>query len=119
MRRIVHDKRGEPAGCYIYYSRPRGIAWVLQILARPDASTAVLQDLLSHANEQGCIAVRGRTHPGLMNALLLETSFFFPHSSTIAHARDPKWLAAIKSGDAFATGLAAEVWTRLIGDEFD
>ena len=43
---------------------------------------------------------------------------FFHRSATIVRARDPELVSAIDAGDAFITGLAAEAWTRLIGDVF-
>ena len=54
-----------PIGCYLYYGRPRGIAWVLQILAQPKHTDAVVNNLLAHAGAHGCVAVRGRTQPSL------------------------------------------------------
>jgi hypothetical protein len=48
-RRIVYDKNQVPIGCYVYYWKPRGIAWVLQILARPESTHAVLASLLTRA----------------------------------------------------------------------
>ena len=117
-RRMVYGKNHVPLGCYVYYGRPRGIAWVLQILARPDCSDAVLDSLLTNALRDGSVAVRGRTHPRLMNALLRHGAMFFHRSSTVVHSADLELLQAIHSGDALLTGLAGEAWTRLIGDRF-
>jgi hypothetical protein len=115
---MVYGKDHVPIGCYVYYGRPRGIAWVLQILARPECTDAVLDSLLTTAFRNGSVAVRGRTHPRLMNALLHRGSMFFHRSSTIVHSADAELLHAIDSGDALLTGLAGEAWTRLIGDAF-
>ncbi len=117
-RRMVYGKNQEPIGCYVYYGRPRGIAWVLQILALPECIDAVLDSLLANAFRNGSVAVRGRSHPRLMNALLRRGSMFFHRSSTIVHSADAELLHAIHSGDALLTGLAGEAWTRLIGDRF-
>lgn len=119
FKRLVYGKGGKPLGCYIYYGRPRGIAWVLQILARPDSTAAVLGDLLRHAHDLGSVAVRGRAHPSMMNVLTRENAFFFSRSSTVVCSRNADLTGAINSGDALVTGLAAEAWIRLIGDEFD
>jgi len=105
-------------GCYVYYGGPHGIARVLQILARPECIDAVLDSLLTNAFRNGSVAVRGGTHPRLMNALLRHGSMFFHRSSTIVHSADAELLHAIDSGDALVTGLAGEAWTRLIGDRF-
>lgn len=118
FRRMVYGRNGEPAGCYLYYGRPGGIAWVLQILSRPEAVGAVVADLLGHAEQQGCVAVRGRTQPHLLDTLLKNRSLFFQRSSTTVHTGNADLLAAIRSGDAFIIGLAGEGWTRLIGEQF-
>ena len=117
-RRMVYGKNHAPIGCYVYYGRPHGIAWVLQILARTDCIDAVLDSLLTNAFGNGSVAVRGRTHPRLMNALMRHDSMFFHRSSTIVHSADAELLHAIHAGDALVTGLAGEAWTRLIGDRF-
>ena len=117
-RRIVYARNETPIGCYVYYGRPRGIAWVLQVLALPEHVDAVLDSLLAHASRNGSVAVRGRTHPRLMNGLLRRGALFFHRTSTIVHGADGELLHAIQSGDALLTGLAGETWTRLIGDSF-
>jgi len=117
-RRMVYGKDGAPIGCYVYYGRPRGIGWVLQILARPERTQAVIESLLAHAYRHGSVAVRGRAHPRLMNALLRRGAVFFHRSATVVHSADGELLDAVLSGDALVTGLAGEAWTRLIGDGF-
>jgi hypothetical protein len=117
-RRMVYGKNNVPIGCYVYYGRPHGVAWVLQILAQPECTEAVLDSLLTHAFRNGSVAVRGRTHPRLMNPLMRRGSMFFHRSSTVVHSADDELLRAVHSGDALVTGLAGEGWTRLIGDSF-
>ena len=118
QRRLVHGRNGTPVGCYLAYTRPRQIAYVLQILARPEAVDAVVASVLAHAEQQGCVAVRGRTQPHLLDALLRHRCLFFQRSSTTVYTRDADLLSAIRSGDAFIIGLAGESWTRLIGEKF-
>jgi hypothetical protein len=118
FRRMVYDRNGAPAGCYLYYGRPRRIAWVLQILALPEAVNAVVADLIRHAEGEGCVAVRGRTQPHLLETLLRNRCAFFQHSSTTVYSSDADLIGAIRSGDAFIIGLAGEGWTRLIGEKF-
>lgn len=117
-RRMVYARNHEPVGCYLYYGRPGGVAWVLQILSRPGAADAVVADLLNHAEQQGCVGVRGRTQPHLLDALLKNRSLLFQRSSTTVRTDNADLLAAIQSGDAFIIGLAGESWTRLIGERF-
>jgi hypothetical protein len=115
-RRMVYGRNRTPAGCYLYYGRPRQIAFVLQILALPEAVDGVVACLLRDAERQGCVAARGRTQPHLLGALLRHRSFFFQRSSTTVYTGNPELLGAIQSGDALIIGLAGESWTRLIGE---
>jgi hypothetical protein len=117
-RRAVHDRKGRPVGCYVYHGRPNQIAWTLLVLARPDAVGPVLDSLLVHAAANGAVAVKGRTQLRLLDPLLKRNAFFFRRHSAVAHSRDRELLAAIRAGDALTSGLAAESWTRLIGDSF-
>ena len=118
MRRLVYGGAPEPIGGYLCYGRPGGVAWVLQILAEPQQVVPILDSLMTHAVNLGSVAVRGRTHPAIMKALMGKGCIFFHRSATIVRARDPELVSAIDAGDAFITGLAAEAWTRLIGDVF-
>lgn len=118
VQRMVTARSGRPLGCYFYYARPGGIAWVLDVLARPQAAGAVVDDLFAHASAQGCCAVRGRTQPHLLDALLRRRCLLLHRASTVVHAREPVLMQAIRSGDALLNGLAGEAWTRLIGGEF-
>jgi len=117
-RRMVYGRNKTPVGCYLYYGRPRQIAFVLQVLALPEAVDAVVASLLSHAAQQRCVAVRGRTQPHLLDALLRHRCVFFQRSSTTVYTGNADLLSAIRSGDAFIIGLAGESWTRLIGEKF-
>src|SRR6202007_3470334 len=60
VRRVVRGKDGRALGCYIYYGRRGGVAWVLQLLARPDAIGSVLDHLLASAFARRCVGVRRR-----------------------------------------------------------
>src|SRR2546430_8912025 len=118
MRRLVYAGSPEPIGGYLCYGRRGGVAWVLQILAEPQHAVPILDSLMTHAVNLGSVAVRGRTHPAIMTSLMGKGCIFFQRSATIVRARDPELVSAIAAGDAFITGLAAEAWTRLIGDIF-
>jgi hypothetical protein len=117
-RRMVYGRNKSPVGCYLYYGRPRHIAWVLQILSLPEAVGAVVASLLTDAEQRGCVAVRGRTQPQLLDALLRNRCVFFQRSTTTVYSTNADLLGAIHSGDAFIIGLAGESWTRLIGEKF-
>lgn len=118
FRRIVEAPTGDPVGLYIYYGRPRRVAYVLQVVARREWTETVIDCLLAHTWERGSAAVRGRLQPELMDALLRRRALMFHRSSLVVHGRDGAALSAIAAGDALITGLAGESWTRIIGDEF-
>ena len=117
-RRMVYGPNKAPAGCYLYYGRPGGIAWVLQVLALPDAVDRVVSNMMAHASALGVVALRGRTQPNLLEPLLRNGCLLFQRSSTTVYSKNADLIAAISSGDAFIIGLAGEGWTRLIGENF-
>jgi hypothetical protein len=117
-RRMVYGKGGRLLGCYLFYGRPRQVAWVLQIFARNETVDAVIATLLADAYAQGCVAVRGRTQPELLDSLLRQRCVMLHRSSTVVHSRNSEVMEAIRSGDALMIGLAGESWTQLIGGIF-
>jgi hypothetical protein len=110
------DRGGRPIGGFFYHLGPHGTARATQLLAAPGKEEAVLDALITHAAEAGASAVRGRTQPFLMGAMLGRRIGFLNSASTVLHCRDPEITAAIHKGDAFLNGLAGEQWSRLIGD---
>jgi hypothetical protein len=118
FRRVVYGKGGAPLGCYLYHGRRREVGFVLQILARPEATGAVLDSLLAHAQEMEMVALKGRTQLRLLDPLLERNAVFFRRNSAVAHSRNPELLAAIRSGESLTVGLASDAWTRLIGGVF-
>lgn len=119
VRRVVEGRDGRTIGCYLYHLPPDGIARVLQAVAAPGAEDAVLDDLLTGADRAGAAAIRGRTDPTLMNALMKRRCLFVPRAALVVQTREPELRAAIESGEALVTGLAGESWSRLIGGRFD
>ncbi len=110
---------GKLLGCHIYFARPGGVAWALQVLTRPKSGPAVVSSLLDHARESGCVAIRGRTQPDTVTPLMRQGAFFFCNSAAVIHTRDQGLREAIEHGRALIAGLAGESWVRLIGDTFD
>jgi hypothetical protein len=117
-RRMVYGKNDKPLGCYLYQGRPGRVAWVLQILALPDALDGVLDSLFAHAYRQGSVALKGRTQQRLLDPLLKRGCIFYRRASAVVHSRNPELLAAVRSGGAITSGFAAESWMRLIGEKF-
>lgn len=113
--RIVHGKQGQDIGCFLYYARPGGVAFVLQILAESAYSARVINALFADVRAQGCVALRGRLQPELLGALQIRDCLFVHRSSLTYKTKDPEILEVVRHADALLTGLSGESWTRLIG----
>ena len=118
FRRMVYGKNREPIGCYLYYARPHGVAWVLQMLARPKAADAVVESLFAHAAGQRSVAIRGRAQPEFLDGLMRRSCAFFHRSSMVVAARRNELVETVRGGHALISGLAGEGWTQLIGGTF-
>ena len=114
----VTTASGGNVGAFAYHARKGGVGRVLQILARPGQAGAVIDCLIEHAAGCGVAALRGRTQPELLAAMLTRRTAFLPATATIAHSRDAALLSAMAHGEAFLNGLAGEEWSRLIGGRF-
>jgi hypothetical protein len=119
VRRKVIGRDGRTLGLFIYHGDPGRIGRVLQVLFQPGQAGAVLDSMLADAAERGLVALRGRTMPALLEAMLGRRFFFLHASSSIVQARDAALLEPFVSGKAFFNGFAGESWSRLIGDRFD
>jgi hypothetical protein len=119
VRRTVTTRDGRSVGLFLYYGNPGRIGRVVQILAAPGQAGAVIDSMVRHAAESGIVALRGRTQPALLEAMLGRRFAFVHASSSIVHARDPALVEPFRSGGAFFNGFAGESWSRLIGDRFD
>jgi hypothetical protein len=118
FRRMVYGKGREPIGCYLYYTRQHGIAWVLQMLAQPKSADVVVDSLFAHAAQQRSVAIRGRAQPEFLDALLRRSCVFFHRSSMVVAARRSELVETVRGGHALITGMAGEGWAQLIGGTF-
>jgi hypothetical protein len=118
VQRIVRTKAGKPVGLFIYYGDAGRIGRVVQIMAVPGQEGTVLDRLLKYADDGGMAAMRGRTQPALLEAMIGRKFAFVHSSSTVVQSGKPELIEAFASGSAFVNGLAGEGWTRLIGDRF-
>lgn len=119
IRRVVTARSGRPVGMFLYYGDPGRVGRVVQVLFAPGQAGTVLDSMLAHASEYGIVALRGRTQPALLEAMLGRRFVFLHASSSIVHARDPAVLEPFLAGKAFFNGFAGESWSRLIGDSFE
>ena len=119
VQRILHTRGGKIAGLFVYYGDSGGIGRVMQVIAAPGMEALVLERLLANAHAHGVAAIRGRTQPALLDAMLDRKFVFLHASSTVFHSSRPELADAATQGRAFLNGLSGESWTRLIGDRFD
>jgi len=117
-RAIVRDGKGGLAGCYLYHGKAGGIGRVLQVLARKGDAAQLVDCFFRDAEEEGLAALRGRTSPDMIDALLTRSTLFLHRASMAIHPAGGDVAATIRDGDALITGLAGESWTRLVGGEF-
>ncbi|WP_295559368.1 hypothetical protein [uncultured Hyphomicrobium sp.] len=117
-KRMVFTKTGRPLGFYIYYGQRHRVGFVMQLTGRPEGMESVVDSLLSHADELGCVALFGKIEPRTSAALLSRRSVLVQRTSTQIHCKNPEIVTAIRCGDAMLTGLAGECWTRIIGQTF-
>ncbi len=117
-RAILRDGKGGLAGCYFYHGKAGGHGRVLQVLARKGDAAHVIDALFRDAADKGLSALRGRSTPELIDALLTRSTLFLHRASMAIHPTSGEAADAIRSGDALITGLAGESWTRLVGGTF-
>ncbi len=117
-RAIVRDGKGGLAGCYIYHGKAGATGRALQVLARNGDAADVVDCLFREADRKGFAALRGRSTPELIDALLTRNAIFAHRASMAIHPASGELADAIMGGDALITGLAGESWTRLVGGAF-
>jgi len=115
----VHGRGGKQAGLYLLYVRKGGVAYALQVLARPGAEETVMKSLIEVAESSGAVAIRGATTREAVAGLLSCSRIFYRHvMTTVAWSRNPEIVEAIGSGDIFIGGLAGETWSQIVAEEF-
>lgn len=115
----VEARGGRPIGAFACYIRPGHVGRVLQVLALPGQAGTVLDSLIGEAARRGASALRGRTQPALLEAMLGRRVAFVNEASSLVHSRDETLLRACRNGELFFNGIAGEYWSRLVGGSFD
>lgn len=115
----VRAPGGSLLGAALWHMPPGGIARFLQIVAAPSRGPAVIDALLAHVTRLGAVGAIGRSDPFVAEALLGRHASFWPFVNTVVHSRDRALVTAFRSGDAVFNGLAGEMWSRLVGSDFD
>lgn len=119
VRQVVSTASGAAIGAFLYHARPGGIGRVLQVLHRPGQANAVVDAMLNHGVGAGLAAMRGRTQPALLQAMLGKRIAFLHGASSVVHSRSAEHVRQFVEGRAFFNGLAGDTWTRLIGDRLE
>ncbi|WP_188408007.1 hypothetical protein [Agaricicola taiwanensis] len=118
QHRLVVDRNDRVIGGYIYHAHPGGVAWVIQLLSRPDTALQVVDAMLLQLDAEGYVSAKGRTQARLVEPLLKRRALMFRRHSAMVHARDPEILAAVHEGRGITSGFAGETWTRLVSDRY-
>jgi len=112
---VLRDRRGKIVGWYIYFGTPGGLGEVVQITGDRRNMTAILDHLFYHAWSRDVVALRGIADRQRMPELSEKNCFFTCRGGwMVAHSREPSFLGALKSGDAFLSRLDGE-WCLALG----
>ncbi|MGN6449401.1 MAG: hypothetical protein ACTHLK_12570 [Brucella intermedia] len=113
----ISEQSGAPSALFCYYSRPNGIAEVLNVVAKAGAEKHAVEAMLLHLQEEGHIAAQGRVDPRYLNALSQQSIMFFRLKANVCVVTaNEDILGAIQRNDIFIGGLAGESWSRLSTD---
>lgn len=112
---VASASDGTPAGWFIYYARPGGMNFVLQVAAlRKQQIPYVLDALFADAWTQGVAGLKGQIDPRHLVAMTARHCVFRqPDNRYVVHARNPEILSAFLSGDTAVSKLDAGGWLRI------
>jgi hypothetical protein len=106
---VVRLNHVDVSGWFVYCLSRDSSAEVLQIAARRNALSDVLDHLLEDVLQQGGIAVSGRLEPVLFAPVSDKRALVYRGSHwTLVHSRHPHLRRAIHDGDAFVSRLEGE-----------
>ncbi|NLT07190.1 MAG: hypothetical protein GXY03_12890 [Solirubrobacterales bacterium] len=112
VRRMVFDGDGRPAGSYVMFVAPGGIAQVVQVAAVGDDVAMTFDHMVRDAAARGAVEIRGRVETHLLAHLRRMRCRMIPTEWTLVHSDDPALLATILSGRALFTRLDGEWWMQ-------
>ncbi|MCI0393134.1 MAG: GNAT family N-acetyltransferase [Acidobacteria bacterium] len=105
----VHNAKREMIGWYLYHLKPGGTSTVLQIVARNNSMSEVLDHLFYDALRQDSVAVSGRLDPRFMREVSDKYCFFnCGRPWVLIHSRNPDLLRVFNNGDAMLSKLEGE-----------
>lgn len=101
---------GRALGWYIYVLRPTGVGRVLQVLAAPRHSEAVVSELLADARSRGAALLSGRLEPHLYEPLRRRHTAIGFAERHVVHSRHSDVLEAHATPPAVVSRLDGEWW---------
>ncbi len=110
----VHSPDGLRCGSFVYYVKPRGPAYVLQIgCRRRDQFPEILRTLFQDAWEQGAYAVKGQAIPQFLARLSEQYCMFRQlDSCVVGYSGDPDIMNSFLLGETALSRLDGECWLR-------
>jgi len=107
----IRSPEGDLLGWYMYFVRKSGSSEVVQVCARPETMSVVLDSLLFSSWSKGCVDLAGRLDPLFMKTFSEKSCLFSPGRYwMLVHSRKPEILNAIHRADAFLTRLEGDLW---------
>ncbi len=111
----VHDDKREMIGWYIYHLNPGGTSTALQIMARNNSMSEVLDHLFYDAWQQDSVAVSGRLDPRFVREISDKYCFFnCGRPWVLIHSHNPDLLRTFRDGDAMLSKLEGEWCMRIV-----
>jgi hypothetical protein len=108
---LVRDAEEHVIGWCIYFTNPRGVSHVVQLVGRPERVGEVLGHLLFEAGTAGATAVQGRLEPSYLPDFGAASCRFSREGPwMLVHSRRPELAAAVLSGHAYVSRLDSEWW---------
>ncbi len=102
-KHFVNDKQGRPVGWYIGQFIPGDVAYITQMVARQQFRQDVLNHVLSHAFDAGCVGTIGRGDGQFFEAVLTSHCQIVQGKHVLLHSNDAEITNAFRSGNAFFT----------------
>jgi hypothetical protein len=111
----VHNDKREMIGWYLYHLKTGGTSTALQIVARENSMSEVLDHLFHDAWQRDSVAVSGRMDPRLAREVSDKYCFFnYGRPWVLIHSPRPELLQAFHNGDAMFSKLEGEWCMRLM-----
>lgn len=111
IRCTAVDRSGSgTVGWFVHIPRPGRVSEVLALGFRSGFHAIVLRHLIYTARHEGAAAVQGRPLPNLLDDYWAQGCLGKRGPWAIAHARDPRILTAVATGNAFLSCLEGELW---------